>query len=266
MIIFVHIPKTAGTSLAQAFDVSCHRRMMYDYDPTYLNARMTEREERLIAEHKDFILEKFDYIHGHFYLSKYKKVFAEQPFVTCFRRPVDRIVSQYKHYCYGRIESPTATAIRSGAMSLVDFASQKNIRDAQLAHMDGYTLDDLAFFFLTENMRHGVKAFNRMFNKKVPVPQRINTSEERFAIGKLARKTGAKTNTEKKSRLFALLRSGAASPEAPAQQPRKIDVSPAELEEVARIARDDVDFYRLAVDRYKNRFGDALPKAALQAL
>jgi hypothetical protein len=38
------------------------------------------------------------------------------------------------------------------------------------------------------------------------------------------------------------------------------------LEEVGRVARDDIEFYRLAVDRYKSRFGDPVPKAAVQAL
>ena len=263
MIIFVHIPKTAGTSLAHAFDVSCSRRMFYDYDPDYRNTVMRPGEEEFFLRHKEFIQQKFDYIHGHFYLSKYKAVFAEENFVTCFREPVDRIISQFKHHYFETRESPVGKAIQSGKMTIVDFASQKHIRDAQVVHMDGYSLDDLAFFFLTDALPHGIRVFNKILGKNVAVPLKLNTAESQRARSLRQGKEGARPDTMRFPKLGMIFGGPSNAGKPVAEAPRAApQFTAAELAEVARVAAPDMDFYRLAVDRYKSRFGDVVADAA----
>jgi hypothetical protein len=251
MIIFVHIPKTAGTSLAHAFDASCHRRMLYDYDPSYANVVMRPGEEDLILRHKEFILNKFDYIHGHFYLSKYKKVFADQKFATCFREPVERIISQFKHVYFMERGGPVGKDIASGKMTIVDFASQPNIHNAQLVHMDGHSLGELDFFFLTNALPHGIKVFNRIMSTNVRVPLMINTAEQRVQLAGLAQ--GDKNPKEP----LAVETNASGQPNDTDLRGRRdpTQFTAAELAEVKRVARADVEFYQLVVQQYRARFG-----------
>jgi hypothetical protein len=254
MIIFVHIPKTAGTSLAHAFDASCHRRMLYDYDPSYANVVMRPGEEELILRHKEFILSKFDYIHGHFYLSKYKKVFADQKFATCFREPVERIISQFKHVYFMERARSVGKDIASGKMTIVDFASQPNIGDAQLIHMDGHSLDDLDFFFLTNALPQGIKVFNRIMSTNVHVPLMLNTAEQRVQLAGLAQSTSENYSNLPQAGDPESKASRQAN-DTEAQSSRDpLQFTAAELAEVKRIARTDIEFYHAVVQQYRARF------------
>jgi hypothetical protein len=255
MIIFVHIPKTAGTSLAHAFDASCHRRMLYDYDPGYANVVMRPGEEDLILRHKEFILNKFDYIHGHFYLSKYKKVFADQKFATCFREPVERIISQFKHVYFMERASRVGKDIASGKMTIVDFAWQPNIHNAQWIHMDGHSLDDLDFFFLTNALPHGIKVFNRIMSTNVRVPLRINTAEQRLQLAGLAPNNPSK---DTKRPLAGDPGSDASDRPNATDVPGRRDpmqFTAGELAKLKQVARADIEFYQLVVQQYRARFG-----------
>ena len=213
MIVFAHIPKTAGTSLAQSFEASCFRRVLFDYTPDYDNVVMKPDEEAFFTRHKEFIVDRFDYIYGHFYVSKYKKVFPSAQYVTCFRHPVDRILSQYRHlFAYrGHSKNDYADRIMAGKMSVVEFASQPNVHDAQTVHLGGYSLSDLDFFFLAEQLVDGVHAFNELFGRHLPTPGRLNVAERKA---------------------------------------KRLRIRQSEKDEIARIAAADMELYREAASYF----------------
>jgi hypothetical protein len=92
-IISIHIPKTAGTTVADVFSRCFNRRVLFDYE-TYDKPQIVNREVR---NNVDFIRSYFDVIHGHFYAWKYLDVFPDAKFIATIRHPVERVISQYLH-------------------------------------------------------------------------------------------------------------------------------------------------------------------------
>src|SRR4051812_7991999 len=92
-IVSIHIPKTAGTTLASVLDRCCNRRIFYDYDG-YEHPQVASTEVR---EHAGFIQSYFDVLHGHFFATKYVDVFLDAAFIATLRHPVARVISQFQH-------------------------------------------------------------------------------------------------------------------------------------------------------------------------
>ncbi|GAB5377589.1 MAG: hypothetical protein AcusKO_40510 [Acuticoccus sp.] len=164
--ISVHIPKTAGTSLAFAFDHGTDRAILYDYRADYSNKVFTEAEAERFVRAKDFILGQFAFIHGHFYLQKYTEVLPEAKTTACFRHPVDRIISQFKHIYYeANIESEYYKAF-SGGMDVVEFTeADDNVARAHIVHLGGIPPRELDFIFLSEAVGEGLELFQKRYPK-----------------------------------------------------------------------------------------------------
>lgn len=92
-IVSVHIPKTAGTTLATIYDRAFNRKVFYDYDG-YETAGVASE---LVKANADFISSQFRVLHGHFFTSKYLSVFPNAKYVSLLRHPVERLISQYIH-------------------------------------------------------------------------------------------------------------------------------------------------------------------------
>ena len=63
IFISVHIPKTAGTSLAYVFDHGTDRAVLYDYRADYTNFMFSAEEETQFLQARDYVLSKFRFIH-----------------------------------------------------------------------------------------------------------------------------------------------------------------------------------------------------------
>ena len=161
MFISIHIPKTAGTTIAYILDYGLNRRILYDYKEDYAADPPTE----YLLRHKEFIEDHFDVIHGHFRYKKYAEAFPNAQFLTTIRHPVARVVSQYNHILNLSPEKAAwpAKEIILGKMDLVEFASIQSIGNAQSVFLEGRGIDDYSFIFVTERLERSLMLFQSMF-------------------------------------------------------------------------------------------------------
>ena len=162
MFISIHIPKTAGTSLAYVFDYGSGRRIFYDYREDYSNATMDDLS--WWTRHKDFLDKQFDFIHGHFFYTKYAELFPDGDFLACIRHPVDRILSQFNHVWFeANTQDWQYRTIVEHGMDAVDFAALDGVRDAQSRHLDGRDIEDYEFVFVSEWLQKSLRAFQNRY-------------------------------------------------------------------------------------------------------
>ena len=217
MFISIHIPKTAGTTLAYIFDYGSGRRIMYDYRDDYSNATMDDLA--WWKEHKPFIERQFDFIHGHFFYSKYAELFPDADYLVCLRHPVERIISQFNHvYFEGNKDDWQYRAITEQGLDVVDYAGFDGVHDAQVRHLEGRDIEDYEFVFLSETLRRSLSAFQvrYQFGRRDP-----------FMPGTAA--NGALPTINERS--------------------KKVPVSQAQREKIFAIAAEDVDLYRRGAER-----------------
>jgi len=94
MLISIHIPKCAGSSVLNALAQSYRMRLLKDYPWKNVDPAKVDPTVQCI--------------HGHFPAAKYKN-FPNARFVTWMRHPVDRLQS---HYIYWKYRSKASTPAR----------------------------------------------------------------------------------------------------------------------------------------------------------
>lgn len=161
MLVSIHIPKTAGTTIGYILDYGVKRRILYDYmGPNGYRGQIYDEDVKLLNQHKEFITKKFDVIHGHFHYKKYAQIFPEANYIVCLRKPVARTVSQYFHI----IEEADPNHwlyddLVSGKMDFIDFVSLNHIRRAQSIFIEGRDIMDYKHVFLTEKLQESIYYF-----------------------------------------------------------------------------------------------------------
>lgn len=217
MFISIHIPKTAGTTLAYIFDYGSGRRIMYDYKADYSNAVMDDLDFWRL--HKPFIERQFDFVHGHFFYRKYAELFPDADYLVCLRHPVERIISQFNHVMNeANPDDWQYRAIVDNGLDLVDYATFDGVPDAQARHVEGRAIEDYEFVFLTETLSLSMLAF-----------------EARYGFG----------------RQDPYWTPSGAARTVPVMNARteKVSVTQAQREKVYEVAAEDVEVYRRGTDR-----------------
>lgn len=217
MFISIHIPKTAGTTLAYIFDYGSGRRIMYDYKDDYSNATMDDLG--FWQEHKPFIERQFDFIHGHFFYRKYADLFPDADYLVCLRHPVERIISQFNHVVSEANPNDWQyRAIVEHGLDVADYAAFEGVHDAQARHLEGRRIEDYEFVFLSETLRLSLSAF-----------------QARYGFG----------------RQDPYMPGTAADGALPTMNARteKLAVSDAQRQKVYTTAAEDVDLYRRGTER-----------------
>ena len=187
-LVFIHIPKTAGTSL----------RLL-------LESNYKENERRAIYSHKDLDEQlasalndpKIKCIYGHFPL---RPVIAESnaKVVTLFREPIARSMSHYNHYSKRMnekhaqlmegIDSPEdftklvqsnnrQTAFMSGYLNQMEFLEDKGVLEKALANFD--RLDAVGF---TEHYAASIAYFGEQFGWKNTLVEHHNSGGKKKEV------------------------------------------------------------------------------------
>jgi hypothetical protein len=102
-IVFVHIPKTAGTSVRKALEASATQHDQFcDYGrrpettPELFQLVHVQKRPGLIREVLGRSRRRF-VLSGHFPARRYWPYLRPESFITFIRKPVDRVVSVHNH-------------------------------------------------------------------------------------------------------------------------------------------------------------------------
>lgn len=110
LLIFLHLPKTAGTTLASVLEHEYGADAIVNcYDMTFVDD---------LASIEPDVLERARVIQGHFYFGVHSVLSRPASYITMLRDPVDRVVS---HYHFVRSQPDHYLYAEANALSLVDF-------------------------------------------------------------------------------------------------------------------------------------------------
>jgi hypothetical protein len=147
-IAFVHIPKTAGTSLRNALENAFSDHLIlrdYGNDPfttprlhevVHVQKRPSQLREAFRSGRRGILLS------GHFPARRYWEVFHAESFVTFVRDPVDRVISEYNHF----------VSYEGWTRPLEEFAATPRFRNVMSTFLSGVDLDRFGFIGVTENL------------------------------------------------------------------------------------------------------------------
>jgi len=187
--IFIHIPKTAGTSFKENILKPLYKNKFY-YDK-FIGLSTKKRAYSLknnliLYNWETFVFpdnyENYDVIGGHFTFDKYKHL--NLPIITFLRDPVERMISHYYFY-------REASKIYMNK-SIIEFSKiYANFMTSQL----GSNVDSLYFVGFTEYYDESIKVFADKFELELPKNKNkkhresksahIITSEDRKIIKKI---------------------------------------------------------------------------------
>ncbi len=162
-IIYLHIPKTAGTSFRKSAEQYFGPdQVLNDYGEKSSNTsediRSAFYDSNDIAALRKVGV-KYKFLTGHFSLAKYREIFPNSPIVTFFRNPVERVVSEYIHFTshYGFIGD------------LREFYTRPQFQNRQHKAMSQCAPEDIDYFGITAEYHKSLQMFNQRYGTNFPL-------------------------------------------------------------------------------------------------
>ena len=160
-LIYLHIPKTAGTS----FRVSAEKyfgesNVLRDYGVDSATTSADIIQSFYDTEDLSALRERgrnSKLLCGHFSLPRYREVFPDSAVVTFFRDPVNRVVSEFVHF--SNHHGYTGT--------LEDFYKDPKFQNRQHHTLGGAKPVDLDFYGLTEQFDKSLEMFNKRYSTQL---------------------------------------------------------------------------------------------------
>lgn len=162
-IIFVHIPKTAGTSFrASAEAWFGKRRLLFDYGSQARKTSRVFRDYEVGRLGWSCVVNKVaksSFVTGHFPASRYLNDFDPVCFCTFVRDPVQRTISQYFHH-------KQALGYAEG---IEIFIEDVRFHDQQHRLLAGLPIERMGFVGVTEAYADSLAVFNASFGTSLQV-------------------------------------------------------------------------------------------------
>jgi hypothetical protein len=172
MIISVHVPKTAGTTLLHYLQT--HFNVFEDNEAwgyaSLLKAMLKKSD----------LVKTYDCIHGHFPAMKYR-FYPNTIFITFVREPLERMVSHYyywkKVYEIGNPgRDPYVDSLFKRDISLSDFVFEEKLKNQQWQYVRGIPLSRYSFIGITDE-KYLANDMNHLFNEILRRPLRNSVIE-----------------------------------------------------------------------------------------
>ena len=154
-LFFIHIPKTAGTSLRHALEREFPNRLLKDYGNnsetsdvlTHINHDGFEFEHYLKSNNIKIFT-------GHTRLRNHRFNFCSQNIFCFIRNPIDQVLSHYNHHAYHNNYND----------SLEDFVIDKRFRNVQSRYLAGLPIRQIGFVGITEQYTQSLAMINQIYN------------------------------------------------------------------------------------------------------
>lgn len=159
-ILFIHIPKTAGTSFRTAAkDYFGEKNTFFDYSPqspetSDLILKNIYQEKDHFSFYTNRMKHDNSFLSGHFHLSKYAYLYNAIEIVSFVRNPITQVLSHYNHHknYYGYQKD------------LESFIHEKRFRNLQSRLLDHMPVALIGFIGLTEEYSTSMKIFNHQYH------------------------------------------------------------------------------------------------------
>jgi len=164
-ILFVHIPKTAGTSFRLAMqEWATEEHTFYDYGESSAETSKTilshvYKDKDIYSLHKEMQKHEKLFFSGHFHVGKYMHLFKTTDVITFLRDPVYQVFSHYKHF--KKYHGYTKT--------LEDFIKEERFCNFQSKMLQAKPLELFGFIGLVEEYALSIKIINFLFNTNLKV-------------------------------------------------------------------------------------------------
>ncbi|HEX3944776.1 MAG TPA: sulfotransferase family 2 domain-containing protein [Rhizomicrobium sp.] len=169
-IVFVHIPKTAGTSLRNALERAADdHTILRDYgkapetSPALYNLVHVQKKPLQLREVFDS-QRRGVLLSGHFPAHRYSEVFRPKSFITFIRDPIDRVISEHNHF----------VSYQSWTQPLEEFATTQRFRNVISKFLARVNLKRFGFIGIMENFETDIPALGRFLGTELSV-RRDNT-------------------------------------------------------------------------------------------
>jgi hypothetical protein len=163
MYLFVHIPKTAGTSFRKAAEEAFGaKNTVLDYglksNETHPLVQNYEYQKHDRFELYKKLQEKPNTIlAGHFHLQKYFPIFDIQNIISFIRKPEEQIRSHYEHF----------KRHHSYKKTFLEFIQDRRFCNLQSKMLSGSPIGAIGFIGLTERYEESIKLLNRQYGLNI---------------------------------------------------------------------------------------------------
>ncbi len=180
-LLFIHIPKTAGTSFRQAAEKYFGKEhTFYDYTPNSVetssqiinkiyNAKDPYAFYALLQNHPH------SFLSGHFPVVKYTALYETQNVVSFVRDPVSQVISHFNHF---KTHSNYKNTIE-------EFILEPRFQNIQSRMLANKPLSLYGFLGITERYEESIELFNTIYSTEIEVIHTNKKHKEAMNVGEL---------------------------------------------------------------------------------